>query len=310
MTAQHGGGSSGAGGRKAQKTPAGDKPEKTPAGRHEEPAPAVEEEKPTPAVEVEKPAPADGHNQGRKIQMIKRAPIWLWVIAALVAAAAVSLPFALASFGGGESEDVDGDDAVKAAKPEQPVEGSFVGKVSGMKAFVAVVAEPGAAGQEDRAVEIYITDGTRISESFSGSIADNSFTAESEDGDAEAKGELSGESVTGTVELPNGKTVRYKANRPAGAAGLYDLSVSVSGRISGASAGGIGVKGRVDLVEESGVLRLADGRRLRFDVSEDPGDLQVGAGQVLLIVLENGEARGAGMSPAEDNSAFFVRSAS
>jgi hypothetical protein len=233
-------------------------------------------------------------------------PIWIGFVAAVLV---------LISLVGCSGDDASGDGTGEtAAKPEKAVDGSFVGKVSGRKAFVAVLAAPGEAGQDERAVEIYVTDGRRISESFSGSIENNSFVAESEDGDSEAKGKLSGESVTGTVELPNGKTVRYKGSRPAGAAGLYDLTVSGKGRLRGASAGGIGVRGRIELLEGSGVLRLADGRRLKFDVVEDPGDgvTQLRAGQVRLIVLASGEVKGAGTSVAseEDSSEFFIRSPS
>ena len=214
-----------------------------------------------------------------------------------------------------------GDDASEdgtgetAAQPEKPVAGSFVGNVSGKKAFVAIVAAPAKAGQNERSVEVYLTDGNRISESFSGSISNNSFVAESDDGESGAKGELSGESVTGTVELPNDKMVRYKASQPAGAAGLYDVTVSANGKLRGASAGGIGVTGRIDLLLGTGVLRLADGRRLKFNVAESPGgDVpQLQAGQVRLIVLATGEVKGAGASVAasdEESSAFFIRSRS
>jgi hypothetical protein len=234
-------------------------------------------------------------------------PIWIGFVAALLV---------LVSLVGCSGDDASGNGTGKtAAKPEKPADGSFVGKVSGMKAFVAVVAAPAKAGQNERAVEIYLTDGKRVSESFSGSISNNSFVVESEDGDSEAKGELGGESVAGTVELPKDKTVRYKANPPAGAAGLYDVTVSANGKLRGASAGGIGVRGRIDLLLGSGVLRLADGRRLRFDVTENPGGdvTQLQAGQVRLIVLASGEVKGAGASVAasdEESSAFFIRSRS
>jgi hypothetical protein len=204
---------------------------------------------------------------------------------------------------------------------EKPVEGSFVGKVSGMNVLVAVVAAPAEAGESERAVEVYVTDGNRVSESFSGSISNNSFVAESDDGDSEAKGDLSGESVKGTVELSDDKTVRYRARRPAGAAGLYDLTVLAGGRLRGASAGGIGVTGRIellegtDVLEGTGVLRLADGRRLRFDLAEAPASdlLGIRSGQVRLIVLANGRVVGAGKrrSASEgDSSSFFIRSRS
>jgi hypothetical protein len=234
-------------------------------------------------------------------------PIWSGFVAAVLV---------LISLVGCSGDDASGDGTGEtAAKADKPVEGSFVGNVSGMKAFVAIVAAPAEAGGNERAVEVYLTDGNRVSESFSGSISNNSFVVESDDGDSEAKGELSGESVTGTVELPNDKTVRYKASQPAGAAGLYDVTVSANGKLRGASAGGIGVTGRIDLLLGTGVLRLADGRRLKFDVAESPGDQvpQLQAGQGRLIVLASGEVKGAGTSQTasgDESSGFFIRSRS
>jgi hypothetical protein len=237
---------------------------------------------------------------------VMERPIWIRFVAAVLV---------LISLVGCSGDDASDGNTETAAKPEKPVEGSFVGKASGMKAFVAVVVAPAEAGQNERAVEVYVTDGKRVSESFSGSISNNSFIAESDDGDSEAKGDLSGESLTGTVEFPDDKTVRYKATQPAGAAGLYDLTVSAKGKLSGASAGGIGVTGRIELLEGTGVLRLADGRRLKFDVAEDAGDdgTQLQAGQVRLIVLASGEVKGAGTSEAasdDGSSGFFIRSRS
>jgi hypothetical protein len=203
--------------------------------------------------------------------------------------------------------------AGRPAKPAEPVDGSFVGRLPRGDAFVSVVAAPAAAGQEERDVELFVVDGSRISEWFSGSISDNAFVAKSDDGDAEARGKLSAKMVTGTVELPDGKTVRYTARRPGGAAGLYNLSVNPAGKLKGTSAAGLGVRGAIRLEEGTGTLRLADGRRLRFDIVEDSagGLARLRPGDVWVIVLPDGEFRGAGKSrqSADDGgSAFFVHS--
>jgi hypothetical protein len=220
----------------------------------------------------------------------------------------------LAPFAGCSGDDgPDDDEAENAVKAEKAIAGSFVGEVSGTKALVAVVAAPAEGKEARRAVQIYLSDGKRLGEWFSGSISDNSFVAQSDDGDAEAKGKLSGDSVTGTIELPDGKTVRYEARQPAGAAGLYDLTVSSDGELSGASAAGLGVTGEITLRRQgTGVLKLADGTRLKFDITRDSaGDLiRLRAGQVRLIVLANGELRGAGKSRTGGGSSeFLVRSA-
>jgi hypothetical protein len=321
MTAQRGSRSTEIGGRKAQEAPSVGQESSAPApnGDHNGKPPEALSGGP----ENSAPARAGARSRlTRILQSIKRAPIWAWAVAAVVVVV-VGLPIlALVGVLGGESAEGDGGNAGKTANPpavQKPVEGSFVGKVSRMKVLVAVVVAPAEAGQKERAVEVYVTDGDRVSESFSGSISNNSFVAESDDGDSEVKGNLRGESVRGTVELPDDKTVRYRATRPAGAAGLYDLTLSAGGRLRGASAGGIGVTGRIELLEGTevlegtGVLRLADGRRLRFDLAEAPASDLVGirSGQVRLIVLPNGRVVGAGKrrSASEgDSSSFFIRS--
>jgi hypothetical protein len=238
-----------------------------------------------------------------EIHMVERTRISFWFVVLVL----LLMPFAGCSGDDGP----DDDEAEKAVKADDPVVGSFVGEVSGTTAFVAVVAAPAAGKKDSRAVQVYVSDGRRLSEWFSGSISDNSFVAKSDDGDAEATGKLSGDSVTGTVELPVGKTVTYEAGPPSGAAGLYDLTVSADGDLSGVSAAGLGVTGEVTMRRRgTGMLRLVDGKRLEFDVVRSAaGDvIRLRAGQLRLIVLPGGELKGAGKSrPAADGS-FFIRS--
>lgn len=218
-------------------------------------------------------------------------------------AAAIVLLVPLAGCSGDDNPDHEAD---KAVEVEQPVAGSFVGEVSGTKAFVAVVAAPAAGKKDSRAVHVYVADGRSLSESFTGSISGNSFVAKSDQGDAVAKGKLSGDSVTGTVELPSGKTVRYEAGPPSGAAGIYDLTVSADGDLSGTSAAGLGVTGEVTKPGRgTATLELVDGTRLELEVSRDAagGLVRLRPGQVRLIVLASGQLRGAGKN-------VFIRSAS
>jgi len=237
-------------------------------------------------------------------RMARRMRIWAWFVLVVL----LLLPLAGCS-GGDDPED----EAGKAVEAEEAVAGSFVGEVSGTTAFVAVVAAPAAGKKDSRAVQVYVSDGRRLSEWFSGSISDNSFVAKSDDGSTEAKGTLKGNSVTGSVELPGGRTVRYEAATPSGAAGLYDLTVSSKGELSGVSAAGLGVTGEIKQGRGTGMLNLADGERLEFDVTRNPagGLIRLRAGQVRLIVL-TGQLRGAGKGrPAagDGTSNFFIRSA-
>jgi transposase len=242
---------------------------------------------------------------------LKRTRIWVSLAVIVVAVAALVVVLLLAFAGGDANSGTEADQAGQAPQTAQAVDGSFVGKVSGTKAFVAIVAAPAEGERNEHSVQVYVADGNRINERFSGSISDNQFIAKTKDGEAEVNGRLTDASVKGTVELPNGKTVRYKAQRPAGAAGLYDLTVSARGKLSGASAAGLGVAGGINLLEGTGVLRLADGRRLEFDIAEDSvGDMiRLRPGQLRLIVLPSGQLVGAGKSrPAEDSpqKAFFI----
>jgi hypothetical protein len=216
----------------------------------------------------------------------------------------------LAACAGGDGGSRDAND--ESAEREEAVLGSFIGQVSGTEAFVALVAEP--AGAEDAgAVQIYVSDGTGLSEWLSGSISDNAFVAESDDGDAEATGELRPGSVTGTVELPDGTTGGYEASPPSGPAGLYDLTVSPAGELRGTSAAGLGVTGEIPLIAPeqggTGVLRLVDGTSVEFAVTRTQAGLaHLRAGQVRLILLTGGELRGAG-APPDGTADVFVRSA-
>ena len=227
--------------------------------------------------------------------MIASARISITIVAALIAAS-------LAACGGG-----DGDREQGAVKP---VDGTFVGKVAGTDAFVAVVAAPPAGKESKRDVSVYVADGRRVTEWFSGFTAANSFAASSDDRDAEIKGTLKGGAVTGTLELPSGRTAKYQASQATGAAGLYELSVSRKGQLSGASAAGIGLKGETRLEDGTGSLKLADGKRRKFDVRGMAGGDVPGlrAGQVRLIVLDDGLTGAGRPRSGNGGTAFLIRS--
>jgi len=211
---------------------------------------------------------------------------------------------------GGDDDD---DDADQEAKP---VAGTFVGKARGTGAFVAVVASPSPEGQGERAVTVYACDARRLCAWFSGSASGNRFTATAAGGEEQAKGKLSGKAATGTIGLPDGRTLRYVANPATATAGLYELTVSRGGKLEGASAAGVGLRGSSSLPRPGrGTLRLADGRRLKFEITRSStGDaLRLKAGQARVIVLPNGHLRGAAKSrPAAGGgrSNFFIRSSS
>jgi hypothetical protein len=194
----------------------------------------------------------------------------------------------------------------------EQVTGTYVGRVQGTQAFAAVVASPAREGQNRRNVTVYVCDARRICELFSGSASGDDFEASSDDRDAQAEGTLTDKAVTGTIRLADRDPIRYRASQATATAGLYDLTVSSNGRLRGASAAGVGLTGRSTAPSPgSGSLKLADGTRLRFDVTRYTGDpIRLRAGQVRLIVLSGGQLRGAGKSrqTAGGDSEFFVRS--
>jgi hypothetical protein len=223
----------------------------------------------------------------------------------------VSIPFVavllLTPLAGCGGDDGDEGEVKRKAKP---VAGTFVGKVPETEAFVSVVASPLAKGQHKRDVSVFICDAKRLCDSFSGSASGNDFVAAAEEGDGKAEGKLTRKAVTGRIALTGGQTVRYLASTATATAGLYDLTVSSSGKLRGASAAGVGLTGTSALANRgSGTLKLADGKRLDFDVTGNSADdpVRLPAGRVRLIVLPDYQLKGAGRSRGR-GSDFFIRS--
>jgi hypothetical protein len=215
----------------------------------------------------------------------------------------------LASFAGCGGDD--GDDSDGENQP-RPVAGTFVGKVSSSQAFVAVVAAPPAKGKDRRDVTAFVCDAERACGWFRGSASGNRFVAKHAGGDGRATGRLSGKAATGSVKLPDGDTLRYRAAQATAASGVYELTVSKAGKLQGASATGVALKGELRLPPAgSGKIKLADGTRLNFRVTGNrAGDTaRLQPGQVRLIVLPNGQVRGAGTSRGGGGTDFFIRSA-
>jgi hypothetical protein len=160
---------------------------------------------------------------------------------------------------------------------------------------------------------VYACDGKRVCEWFSGSAAGNSFRIAAEGGDGQTSGELTRKGASGTIELSDGKTLRYEAEQATATAGLYDLEISANGKLRGASATGVGLTGKSKIPKPGdGSLKLADGKRLKLDVTRSSarGSVPLRAGQVLAIVLPDHRLRGAARSRRTSgggHSDFFIR---
>jgi hypothetical protein len=211
----------------------------------------------------------------------------------------------------GCGDDDDGNDN-NNERQSAPVAGTFVGKLSGSGEFVAVVAAPPAKGEDRREVSTFVCDAEQVCTWFSGATEGNDFAVKSEDGKTQAKMTLTRKGASGSVELAEGKTGRYDAREATATAGLYDLTVSPRGKVTGASASGVGLTGQVELPPPgTGRLKLADGTRLRLEVTANRrGGPGLRPGQLRLIVLPEGELRGAGKSRGEGGTDFYVSGSS
>ena len=235
---------------------------------------------------------------------IRRGNVLLTVSALLLAVGAAA--------GCGGDDDDDGDSPQRKAKL---VEGTFVGKATGSKAFVAVVASPAEKGKRRRGATVFVCDAENVCEWLTGSANENKLTAASDDDDAKASGTLTAKAVRGRVNLPGGKTVKYVASPAAATSGLYSLTVSAKGKVTGASAAGVGLTGTSTLPAPGpGSLKLADGTRLKFEAVENTTDatIRLPAGELRVIVLPGRQLRGAGTSRGGDEGAseVFIRSPS
>ena len=218
--------------------------------------------------------------------------------------AIVCLTLAAAAFGGCGGDDGDEEENGQA----RPVEGTFVGKVKGTDAFVAVVAAPAAKGERRRDVTVFACDAKRVCEWLQGTASGNKYTAASPDEDSKATGSLRRNAAQGSIQLPGGKSVTYSASPAAATSGLYTLTVSAGGKLTGASAAGVGLTGRSTIPRPgTGTLKLADGTRIRFKVSANASDpIRLPAGEVRAIVLGGRQLKGAGKARGEGGDFFIV----
>ena len=197
----------------------------------------------------------------------------------------------------------DDDDA--AEEEPKPVEGTFVGKARGTEAFVAVVASPAPKGERRRDATVFVCDAKALCEWLTGSARGNEFTAASPDDDAEAKGSLTGNAARGSIKVSAGKTLNFVASPAAATAGLYTLTVSSKGKLTGASAAGVGLTGKSTLPRPGpGTLKLADGTRIKFTSAKNSsGDpIRLPAGEMRAIVLQGRQLRGAGKNRGSQDS--------
>ena len=225
----------------------------------------------------------------------RRSVAWLVPIGCLLLVMALWL-VAGCGGGGGEEEGSGVEEGVPL------VTGSFVGSAQdedeATDAFVAIVAaSPKERGQEGRDVRAYLCDGESITEWFTSRAQGNELDLISEDG-ALFEGILSAEASTGTITLEDERTLTYTAELASGLAGLYDVTISEEGGVSGTSETGGFLEGQLGEEEQRdgeelrpirGSFTSTEGQEAGLEVlgrEPEPEEYR-------WIVLEDGQVKGA-----------------
>jgi hypothetical protein len=112
------------------------------------------------------------------------------------------------------------------------------------------------------------------------------------------EGNLSAEASTGTITLDDESTLTYTAELATGLAGLYDVTISEEGGVSGTSETGGFLEGQLGEEEQRneeelrpirGYFTSAEGQEARFEVLGREPEPE----EYLWIVLEDGRVKGA-----------------
>jgi hypothetical protein len=176
------------------------------------------------------------------------------------------------------------------------VRGEFVSPVPDTDALVAVVAdEPQTAGGQ-RQISAYICDGKvpGIAEWFTGLVARNDFDFFSVSGDARLRGTLTSEEATGTATLADGRDVSFVASPARNGGGLYDVTITPDGQVSGTSTSGAALDGTLGSDEViRATITTSEGNPIEV---KWPVEAPADASDSYTVVVTNGgrDARGQG----------------
>jgi hypothetical protein len=136
-----------------------------------------------------------------------------------------------------------------SSEEEKAIAGQFVG-AAGNDTFVAVVADEPVTMDSERKVQVFVCDGKPqgIAEWFTGSLAGNTFDLTSVRSNAQIHGTLAQTSGTGTVALPDGRSLDFDVSRTRGreGGGIYELTSTPEGQLSGSSNNGAQLVGRIE----------------------------------------------------------------
>jgi hypothetical protein len=181
---------------------------------------------------------------------------------------------------------------------EQAIAGQFVGTASD-DTFVAVVADEPVTVDGERKFQAFVCDGKPqgIAEWFTGSLAGNTFDLTSVSTNAQIHGTLAETSTTGTVTLPDAQSRDFDGSRTRlrEGDGIYELTSTSEGQLSGSSKNGAQLVGHVESNGTViGTIILPDFETIDYAwrvVSESGGVVQPDS---YTVIVRNGaqEARG------------------
>ena len=221
--------------------------------------------------------------------------------------AAALVPVLVAGCAGGGDRPVV---PAQAAAPAPDPSGlrRFVGAVPEANgALLAVLVDEEAGSPRVRA---YLCDSTSLFEWFRGASLGSEVTLSSPAG-ATLQATVGATAVTGTVTLPDGRAVPVRADQATGFADLFDVRGAPDGTITGTSAAGARLAGRVgDRATEEGMypasvtVTSATGQQLATDVLV----AKVDVGQTRWIVSADGQTlHGTDVHPLQGVKGAAVR---
>ena len=155
----------------------------------------------------------------------------------------------------------DDDDEGDVKQSTGPVSGEFIGKTTGDRAAVAVLAQ--GEGQT-RKVSVYVSDGKRTAEWFTSKTTANALTLASEDKDTDVRLALRKGFASGTVEF-SGQSLAFRVPLRTAGEGLYSATITERG-YSARSPSGIRLSARHSGPTSKSTAKFPNGKSTPFTV--------------------------------------------
>jgi hypothetical protein len=171
------------------------------------------------------------------------------------------------------------------------VTGTYAGMASGAPVAVSVIAEAPATEGSQRTVSMYVSNGTSLSAWLTGQAPGNTAVLRSTDRRFNARVTLTPLTANGVLAIPGGKPLQFSVLRTANVAGLFDVTVTVTGVVQGRSTTGATLTGQVGsagrLAPAATVVATARSGAAQLKLTAAARNLTPGAYR--WIVLPNGK---------------------